>query len=148
MSTDVRGGLSLSEESDLDSFALLQRCSLKPRHNVRLGPTAAVNTSPQDQLSQHNICHHGLMWETTVTEKGKGSKGRSVRLTGWRKTSMSDVSGGPLKSQRDKIRFSSERRFQSAISVFGVRVFNCDLHWLCGLFLLISYIKEPKEAAS
>ncbi|XP_044042460.1 protein-methionine sulfoxide oxidase mical3a-like [Siniperca chuatsi] len=34
--TDVRGGLSLTEESDLDSSALLQRCSLKPRNNLRL----------------------------------------------------------------------------------------------------------------
>ncbi|XP_054481007.1 protein-methionine sulfoxide oxidase mical3a-like [Anoplopoma fimbria] len=32
--TDVRGGLT--EESDLDSSALLQRCSLKPGNNLRL----------------------------------------------------------------------------------------------------------------
>ncbi|KAI3366581.1 hypothetical protein L3Q82_009195, partial [Scortum barcoo] len=36
VSSDVRGSLSLTEESDLDSTALLQRCSLKPRTNLRL----------------------------------------------------------------------------------------------------------------
>ncbi|XP_071359121.1 protein-methionine sulfoxide oxidase mical3b-like isoform X3 [Trachinotus anak] len=34
--TDVRGGLSLTEESDLDSSTLLQRCSMKPRNNLQL----------------------------------------------------------------------------------------------------------------
>ncbi|XP_040009232.1 protein-methionine sulfoxide oxidase mical3b-like [Xiphias gladius] len=34
--TDVRGGLSLTEETDLDSSTLLQRCSLKPSNNLRL----------------------------------------------------------------------------------------------------------------
>ncbi|GAA6235065.1 protein-methionine sulfoxide oxidase mical3a-like [Lates japonicus] len=33
--TDVRGGLSLTEESDLDSSMLLQRCSLTQRNNRR-----------------------------------------------------------------------------------------------------------------
>ncbi|XP_042259664.1 protein-methionine sulfoxide oxidase mical3a-like [Thunnus maccoyii] len=34
--TDLRRGLTLTEESDLDSSTLLQRCSLTPRNNLRL----------------------------------------------------------------------------------------------------------------
>ena len=40
VSLDVRGGLT--EESDLDSSTLLQRCSLTPTNNVRLKHTAAL----------------------------------------------------------------------------------------------------------
>ncbi|XP_056223929.1 protein-methionine sulfoxide oxidase mical3b isoform X2 [Seriola aureovittata] len=37
---DVRGGLSLTEESELDSSTLLQRCSLTPRNNPAYVPHA------------------------------------------------------------------------------------------------------------
>ncbi|XP_070784724.1 protein-methionine sulfoxide oxidase mical3b-like [Enoplosus armatus] len=80
---DVGQGLSLTEESDLDSLALLQRCSLKPRNNLHLelfdltSEIQRVTIKEENQeVSAHAYVPHALAFKRAYAIKRHSLKDR------------------------------------------------------------------------
>ncbi|XP_040886580.1 protein-methionine sulfoxide oxidase mical3a-like [Toxotes jaculatrix] len=80
--TGVRGGLNLTEESDLDSSTLLQRFSLKPRNNLRLelldltSEIQRVTVKEEEEKQEPVYVPHALAFKRSYAIKKHSVKDR------------------------------------------------------------------------